>query len=497
MSWTCITLAFFALLFLFQAFVWKRNAKTKRLPPGPRGFPIFGCLHLLGKYPHRDLHKLAQKYGSIMHLRLGLKPSIVVSSPQAAELFLRTHDLVFASRPPVEASKYISYNQMNIIYAPYGSYWRTVRKMCTLELLSNHKINYFKSIRKEEVDLLIDYVKEAACGGVAVDLSAKVGALSADMTCRMVFGKKYMDKEFDKRGFKAVIEETMEIAAAFNMADYIPQISSLDLQGLKRRMKAVAKVFDEFFEKVIDEHVQSKDENRTKDFVDLMLSFMGSEETEYRIERDHIKAILLDMLAAAMDTSAATIEWALSELIKYPRIMKKVHKELENVVGKDRMVEESDLDNLEYLNMVIKETFRIHPVVPFLIHESREDCTVNGFHIPNKSRIFINTWAIGRDQNTWNDPEKFFPERFMESNIDLRGHDFELIPFGSGRRSCPGMQLGLIMVRLVIAQLMHCFNWELPDGMVATKLDMTEQFGVVMSRTKHLWAIPTYRLNKS
>ncbi|KAK3211908.1 hypothetical protein Dsin_016614 [Dipteronia sinensis] len=293
MSWTCITLAFLALLFLFQAFVLKRNAKTKRLPPGPRGFPIFGCLHLLGKYPHRDLHKLAQKYGSIMHLRLGLKPSIVVSSPQAAELFLRTHDLVFASRPPVEASKYISYNQMNIIYAPYGSYWRTVRKMCTLELLSNQKINYFKSIRKEEVDLLIDYVKEAACGGVAVDLSAKVGALSADMTCRMVFGKKYMDKEFDERGFKAVIEETMEIAAAFNLADYIPQISSLDLQGLKKRMKVVAKVFDEFFEKVIDEHVQSKDENRTKDFVDLMLSFMGSEETEYRIERDHIKAILL------------------------------------------------------------------------------------------------------------------------------------------------------------------------------------------------------------
>ncbi|KAK3211907.1 hypothetical protein Dsin_016613 [Dipteronia sinensis] len=176
--------------------------------------------------------------------------------------------------------------------------------------------------------------------------------------------------------------------------------------------------------------------------------------------------------------------------------MKKVQKELENVVGKDRMVEESDVDNLEYLNMVIKETFRIHPVVPFLIHESREDCTVNGFHIPNKSRIFINTWAIGRDQNTWNDPEKFFPERFMESNIDLRGHDFELIPFGSGRRSCPGMQLGLIMVRLVLAQLMHCFNWELPDSMVATELDMTEQFGVVMSRTKHLCAIPTYRLNK-
>ncbi|KAL5820381.1 hypothetical protein ACOSQ3_022263 [Xanthoceras sorbifolium] len=174
MSWTWTTLAVFAFLFLLQAFLWKRNAKTKRLPPGPRGFPIFGCLHLLGKYPHRDLHKLAQTYGSIIHLRLGLKTTIVVSSSQAAELFLRTHDLVFASRPPLEAAKYIAYNQKDMIMAPYGSYWRNVRKMCTLELLSNVKINSFKSMRKEELDLLIEYVKEAALSGIAVDLSAKL-----------------------------------------------------------------------------------------------------------------------------------------------------------------------------------------------------------------------------------------------------------------------------------------------------------------------------------
>ncbi|KAK3177557.1 hypothetical protein Dsin_014006 [Dipteronia sinensis] len=494
LSWTWTTFGVVSFLFLIQAFMWKSNAKAKRLPPGPRGLPIFGCLHLLGKYPHRDLHKLAQTYGSIMHLRLGLKPSIVVSSPQAAEQFLRTHDLVFASRPPLEASRYISYNQKNMIMAPYGSYWRTVRKMCTLELLSNVKINSFMSIRNEELDLLIEYVKEAS--GTVVDISAKVGSLNADMTCRMVFGKKYMDNEFDKRGFKAMIEEIMELAATFNLADYIPQIASLDLQGLTKRMKATAKVFDEFLEKVIDEHVQAQDENRTKDFVDLMLSLMESEDqTEYGMERDNIKAVLLDMLAAAMDTSASSIEWTLSELMKHPRVMKKVQKEIENVVGKDRMVKESDLDNFKYLDMVIKETFRIHPVAPLLVHESRKDCTVNGFHIPEKSRIFINTFAIGRDTNAWNDPDKFYPERFMGSNIDLRGHDFELIPFGSGRRSCPGMQLGLTVVRLVLAQLLHCFDWELPGGMVSTELDMAEHFGLVMSRAKHLSAIPTYRLN--
>ncbi|KAL5820375.1 hypothetical protein ACOSQ3_022257 [Xanthoceras sorbifolium] len=369
--------------------------------------------------------------------------------------------------------------------------------MCTLELLSNHKINSFKSMRKEEVDILIEYVKEAACSGIAVDLSAKVGALNADMTCRIVFGKKYMEKEFDERGFKDVMEEVMELLATINLADYIPQIASLDLQGLRKRMKVVSKVFDEFLEKIIDEHVHSKDDSITKDFVDLMLSFMGSEETEYRINREHIKAIISDMLAAGIDTSAATIEWTLSELIKYPRIMKKLQNELENVVGKDKMVEESDLDNLEYLDMVIKESLRFHPVAPLLVpHESREDCIINGFHIPKKSRIFINAWAIGRDPEAWNDPDNFYRERFAGSNIDLYGRDFQLLPFGSGRRSYAGMQLGLTVVRLVLAQLIHCFDWELPDGMVTAELDMIEHFGLVTCKAKHLLVIPSYRLNK-
>ncbi|KAK0606854.1 hypothetical protein LWI29_005256 [Acer saccharum] len=211
-------------------------------------------------------------------------------------IFVVGYEYDAISRPPLEASKYISYDQKNFSFAQYGSYWRTVRKLCTLELLSNLKINAFKSMRKEELDLLIDYVKEAASSCTAVDLSAKLGALSADVTCRMVFGKKYLDKEFDERGFKTLIQEGMALAAIPNMGDYIPQIASLDLQGLTKKMKAVSKVFDGFFEKIIDEHVQSKDDDRTKDFVDVMLEFMGSEETEYRIDREHIKAIILVIL---------------------------------------------------------------------------------------------------------------------------------------------------------------------------------------------------------
>jgi cytochrome P450 len=249
---------------------------------------------MLGEKPHLDLHKLSKKHGPIMYLRLGFMPAIVVSSPEAAELFLKVHDFVFASRPPHEAAKYISWEQRNLSFGQYGSYWRNMRKMCTLELLSHKKINSFTHMREEELDLLIKLLREAANDGTVVDLSAKVATLSADMSCRMVLGKKYMDRDFDEKGFKAVMQEGMHLTATPNIGDYIPYIGALDLQGLNKRMKAIGKTFDDFFEKIIDEHMQSENrEDKVKDFVDVMLGFVGTEESEYRIERPNIKAIML------------------------------------------------------------------------------------------------------------------------------------------------------------------------------------------------------------
>lgn len=201
------------------------------------------------------------------------------------------------------------------------------------------------------------------------------------------------------------------------------------------------------------------------------------------------------MLAASMDTAASTVEWLLSELLRNPRVMLKVQQELEQVVGLNRTVEESDLDRLEYLDMVVKETFRLHPVAPLLIpHYSTEDCTVADYDIPKESRVIINVYAIGRDPKAWTDPEKFNPERFIGSEIDVKGKHFQLIPFGSGRRGCPGMQLGLIQVRLIVAQLVHCFDWKLVNDMLAEELDMSEEFGLVVTRAEHLIAIPKLRL---
>ncbi|XP_077229751.1 cytochrome P450 71AU50-like [Tasmannia lanceolata] len=499
-SWTDLPLAALVAIVGVLSLVYLLCAtrrKGRRLPPGPPGFPILGNLHMLGELPHHELHKLAKKYGPIMFIRLGLVPTVVVSSPQAAQEFLKTHDLVFASRPIIQASHYMSYDRKGMAFTEYGPYWRHVRKLCTLELLSNTKIDSFKSMRREEVRLLVESLKDSS--KVAVDLSAKVASLSANMTCLMVFGKKYDDEDLDERGFQAVIQEAMGLAATFNIADYVPYIGALDLQGLHRQMKAVSKVFDKFFEKIIDEHIQERESGHSrKDIVDFMLSLMESKDSDFPINRPTIKGIILDLLSGAMDTSATAIEWALSELFRHPQVMKKVQEELEATVGLERTVEESDLANLEYLDMVVKETMRLHPVAPLLIpHESMEDCVVNGFHIPKKSRIIINATAIGRDPDAWPNAEEFLPERFVGSNIDVRGRNFQLIPFGSGRRGCPGMQLGLTVVHLVLAQLIHCFDWELPNGMSPGDLNMSEKFSLVVPRAKHLMAVPTYRLCKS
>lgn len=196
------------------------------------------------------------------------------------------------NRPSLEFSRHILFDSKGISFSSYGPYWRNMQKLCTLQLLSSCKIDSFAPMRREEVGFLIKSLQEAAA---AVDISAKVASLSADMSCRMIFGKKYLDDDLDDRGFRAVIQEGMKLAAAPNIADYIPCLLGLDLQGMTRRIKATAKVFGDFLEKIIDEHIYNpKGEGQRKDLVDVMLGLMGSEVlTEYNIDRNSIKAISL------------------------------------------------------------------------------------------------------------------------------------------------------------------------------------------------------------
>lgn len=267
--------------------------RHKKLPPGPKGFPIFGSLHLLGKLPHRDLHRLSRKYGPIMHMRLGLIPTIIVSSADAAELFLKTYDHVFASRPRTQVTKHMFYGSKNFGFSPQGPYWRSMRKMCTLELLSTQKVGSFRSMRREELGLLVDFLKEAAEKHVVVNLSSKIYCVVRDMTCLMVFGKKYDESALEARAFEAAVQEVVQLVATPNLGDLIPWVAGLDLQGLNRRAKSVGKMFDGFLERIVEEHLVCKDENKTKDFVDVLLGLMSSQNNEYQIDRSTIKALIL------------------------------------------------------------------------------------------------------------------------------------------------------------------------------------------------------------
>ena len=255
---------------------------------------------------------------------------------------------------------------------------------------------------------------------------------------------------------------------------------------------------------ILTEHEQVANVNKThhKDFVDILLSIMHQTinvegEQNLVIDRTNIKAILLDMIVAAIDTSATSIEWALSELLRHPRVMKMLQDEIQNEVGNKRMVEEKDLNKLNYLDMVVDESLRLYPVAPLLVpRESRESTTIDSYFIKEKTRLIVNAWAIGRDPNVWSDnAEEFYPERFIEKKMNYLGQEFESIPFGSGRRRCPGIQLGLITVKLVIAQFVHCFNWELPHNISPSNMNMEEKFGLTIPRAQHLHAIPSYRLD--
>ncbi|KAG4164536.1 hypothetical protein ERO13_A13G022750v2 [Gossypium hirsutum] len=430
----------------------------RKPPPGPAPLPIIGNLHMLGNLPHQTLHHLGKKYGPIMSIKLGYVPTIVVSSPEATELFLKVHDLGLA-------------------FAPYGSYWRTIRKWCTLHFLSASKIECSAPVRKEEVVSLVESVRKAVTVGETVDLSRKLGRVIEVMMCKVIFGQS-MDDKFQ---FKPLVDETMLLAGVFNLSDYLPFLAPLDFQGYRRRLKRTSNGLHAIIDKMIDEHLQgtnAKEQKPYTDFFHVMVSLLNTpinpndEEQRYFIGRENIKAIMVDMASMVV-----------------------LQQELERIVGRHRMVEESDLPKLTYLDMVIKESLRLHPVAPFLLsRESTEDITINGYFIPKKSRILVNIWSIGRDHKVWsNNAEEFFPERFKDSNIDVRGHDFQLIPFGSGRRGCPGMQLGLTTMRLIIAQLVHCFDWELPDRMLPNELDMTAKIGLTFPRANHLLANPTYR----
>ncbi|XP_010689622.2 cytochrome P450 CYP736A12 [Beta vulgaris subsp. vulgaris] len=410
-----------------------------------------------------------------------------------AERLLRNHDILCAKRPMSQVSHDLSYGSKGIIFTPYSPYWQNARKLCVMELLSASKIRSFAWLREEELGNLMSSLKDASAADQSVDIGACVGGVFEELIYRMLYGAPKNDL-----ALRAVVLEALRLSGTLNIADYLPFLAPFDPQGLKRRIKKLMRIVDDVLEKIINSHEdEARKEHRThRDLVDVILSLMKNNNTSsYGIERDGMKAILIDLVVPAIDSATNIVKWALASLLKHPEKMRKLQEEIENVVGKNRMVEEKDLPKLKYIDLVIKEIFRLYPII-FAPHEAMQDITFDGYYVPKGSQIFLNSWTIGRDPNIWSDNcEEFQPERFLVNDVEIiSGQDFRLAPFGFGRRRCPGTQLGLLNVKLILSQLVHSFDWKMPHNMSPNDLVMQEKFGLVMSMANNLVLIPKYRL---
>ncbi|XP_057445181.1 cytochrome P450 71D11-like isoform X2 [Lotus japonicus] len=486
----------FILVALKMGMNLKKPISTQKLPPGPWKLPIIGNLpHLVMSPPHRKLRDLAKIYGPLMHLQLGEIFTIVVSSPEYAREVMKTHDVIFASRPQILSAKIISYDSTTITFAPYGNYWRQLRKICTLELLTPKRVNSFQPIREEELNNLIKKVSSEEGSDSAINLTKAVLSSVYAITSRAAFGKKCKDQE----EFISLVKEVVIVAAGFSIGDLFPSAKWLQhVSGLRPKLERLHRQIDQILENIVNEHKEAKSrakegpDEEEEDLVDVLLKFQhGSSNQDICLTNDNIKAVILNIFGAGGETTATTIDWAMAEMARDPRVMKKAQVEVREVFNMKGRVDENCINELKYLKSVVKETLRLHPPAPLLLpRECGQACEIQGYHIPAKSKVIVNAWAIGRDPRYWSEPERFYPERFIDSSIDYKGGNFEYIPFGAGRRICPGTTFGLINVEVALASLLYHFDWNLPNGMKCEELDMTEQFGATIRRKDDLFLIP-------
>ncbi|CAI9115152.1 OLC1v1015989C1 [Oldenlandia corymbosa var. corymbosa] len=481
-------------IFIFSFFFLVRwlEPSTKNLPPSPPKLPLIGNLHQLGHLPYRSLKTLAEKYGPIMLLHLGSKPTLIISSPEMAESVLKTHDLNFSSRPEPNFVRKITYNYQDILFAPYGEYWRQARSICVHQLLSNKRVQSFRSIREEEVASVLENITESCSSRSPVNVTDILTMLTYNIMSRVAIGRRLSGNKVGNK-FKKLSDEFLEIIGCFDVSDYIPWLWWINkLNGLEGKVDRVAKEFDEYIETIIEQAEKKREENfinddhqqRMHNFIDVLLDFQEKNDTGFVLQRDAIKAIIIDMFVGGTDTTTTLLEWVISELVKNQNSMKKLKNEVRRFANeKGNHITEDVLDQLPYLKAVIKETLRLHPPVPLLApHESRNAINIMGYDISAGTQVIVNAYAIGRDPSVWENADEFQPEKFLNNSIDVKRQHFETIPFGSGRRSCPGYGFAMVTTEVALANLILKFDFTLPGGARPEDLDMSEVASIITKR---------------
>ncbi|XP_022956394.1 cytochrome P450 71B35-like isoform X3 [Cucurbita moschata] len=435
-----------------------------------------------------------------MLLQLGSVPTIVISSAAAARELFKFHDLASCSRPLLHANRRIAYNYLDISSTPYGDHWRNVRKICMLELFTSRRVESFREIREQEVGRLVNSITQSSSASSPIDLTQKSYSLTANITTRVAFGSIFSGGKLDDEHFQRVIKRAVAAIGSFSMTDFIPTFGWIidRLNGVHGRLEKSFAEMDAFFQHVVDDRINFKKTSKNEEnIVDVLLRMEreSAESDALKVTQDCIKALIKDIFIAGVETGADVIIWAMRELVRNPRVMKKLQDEIRSCIKEDS-VKEVDLEKFEYLKMVVKEVLRLHPPAPLLVpRETISPFKLNGYDIDPKVHLHINVWAIGRDPQSWTDPEEFFPERFIESNVDYKGQNFELIPFGGGRRICPGMNMAILTVELALANLLRCFDWKLPNGTKEEDVDMGEDVGIIIAKKSLLKCIPDLSSN--
>lgn len=473
-----------------------RSKSPSQLPPGPKPLPIFGNIFELGEKPHRSFARLAKIHGPLISLKLGSVTTIVVSSSKVAkEMFLK-NDQALANRTIPDSVRAGNHDKLSMSWLPVSAKWRSLRKISAVQLLSTQRLDASQSLRQAKVQQLLEYVLECSKKGQPVDIGRAAFTTSLNLLSNTFFSMELANHSSSaSQEFKQLMWCIMEEIGRPNYADFFPILGYVDPFGIRRRLAAYFDKLIAVFQEIIQARQKARSTNfstemTTNDVLDTLLNLYQENE----LSMDEINHLLVDIFDAGTDTTASTLEWAMAELVKNPDIMLKAQTEIKQILGNDSslIIQESDISKLPYLQAIVKETLRLHPPTVFLLPRKAEiDVELYGYIVPKNAQVLVNLWAIGRDPKVWNNPQVFSPERFLGGcEIDVKGRDFELLPFGAGRRICPGLTLAYRMLNLMLATIVHSFDWKLEDGMSPKDLDMDEKFGITLQKVKPLQVIP-------
>ncbi|KAE8694237.1 putative Cytochrome P450 [Hibiscus syriacus] len=488
---TVATLMAAALAIFGFARWWASTKINPPLPPGPPGLPILGNLPFIKPELHRYFRELSETYGPIFKLQLGTKTCIIIDSPSIAKAVLKDQDAIFANRDTPAATIFGTFGGLNIAWRQNGPEYIRMRKLVVREIMSKSSLDACYALRRREIGQMVKDLHRKI--GSSVNIIEQLSLTTVKVMISTLWGGS-SETSSDLTEMRTRLDELTRLMGSPNVSDILPVLAPFDFQGIESKSKNIILWFYGIFESVIKNRLKIRDDG-SKDFLQLMLEMNQTGDDKTSLSDYEIKALLLDMMIGGTDTIPTTVEWAMTELLRHPDKMTKLVQELDMVAGNQNMVEECHLPRLLYLDAVVKETLRLHPVAPLLLpHMPSETTIVAGYTIPKRSRVFINAWAMQRDPKFWEDPLGFQPERFLKGDISYQGNNMRYIPFGSGRRTCAGLAMGDKMARLLLAVLVHSFEWKLSEGM---KPDVQEKFGIVLKKMEPLVAMHFARLSNS